>query len=69
VGCFHIQPDGKIIDTKIKEQSGSPDLDTAAENAIDAVKKLRNDNPEVVPDELLGQISRWICFRFDPNKT
>lgn len=69
VGCFHIQPDGKIVDTKMKEQSGSPDLDTAAENAIDAVKKLRNDNPEPVPDELLGQISRWICFRFDPNKT
>jgi hypothetical protein len=69
VGCFHIQPDGKIAETKFKEKSDSPDLDLAAEHAIDAVKKLRNDNPEPVPDELLGQTSRWICFRFDPNKT
>lgn len=69
VGCFHITPDGKIAETKLKEKSDSPDLDQAAENAIDAVKKLRNDNPDPVPDELLGQTSRWICFRFDPNKT
>jgi len=69
VGCFHISPDGKIVDTKLKEKSDSPDLDQAAEHAIDAVKKLRNDNPDPVPTELLGQTSRWICFRFDPNKT
>jgi hypothetical protein len=68
VGCFHITADGKIVDTKIKEKSDSPDLDQAAEHAIDAVKKLRNDNPDPVPTELLGQTTRWICFRFDPNK-
>jgi hypothetical protein len=67
-GCFHITPDGKIAETKIKKKSDSPDLELAAENALDAVKKLRNDNPVQVPTELLGQISRWICFRFDPNK-
>jgi TonB C terminal len=69
VGCFHITPDGKIADTKMKEKSSSPDLDQAAEHAIDAVKKLRNENPVPVPTELLGATSRWICFRFDPNKT
>lgn len=67
VGCFHIAPDGKIVDTKVKEKSGSPDLDQAAEHAIDAVKKLRNDNPTPVPTELLGAINRWICIRFDPK--
>ena len=69
VGCFHITPDGKIADIKIKEKSESSDLQQAAEHAIDAVKKLRNDNPEPVPTELLGATNRWICFRFDPNKT
>jgi outer membrane biosynthesis protein TonB len=69
VGCFHITPDGKIAEVKMKEHSQSPDLDQAAEHAIDAVKKLRNDNPSPVPTELLGATSRWICFRFDPNKT
>ncbi len=67
VGCFHIAPDGKIVDTKFKEKSGSPDLDQAAEHAIDAVKKLRNDNPTPVPTELLGAVNRWICIRFDPK--
>jgi outer membrane biosynthesis protein TonB len=67
-GCFHITPDGKIADTKINKKSDSPDLELAAENALDAVKKLRNDSPVPVPTQLLGQISRWICFRFDPNK-
>lgn len=69
VGCFHITPDGKIAEVKMKEHSASADLDQAAEHAIDAVKKLRNDNPVPVPTELLGATSRWICFRFDPNKT
>lgn len=67
VGCFHIAPDGKIVDTKVKEKSGSPDLDQAAEHAIDAVKKLRNENPTPVPTELLGAVNRWICIRFDPK--
>jgi hypothetical protein len=67
VGCFHIAPDGKIVETKVKVKSGSPDLDQAAEHAIDAVKKLRNDNPTPVPTELLGAINRWICIRFDPK--
>ena len=34
----------------------------AAQNAIDAVKKLRNENPVPVPTELLGATSRWICI-------
>jgi hypothetical protein len=68
VGCFHISPDGKIVDTKFKEKSGSPDLDDAADRAINAVKKLRNDNPIPVPTELLGATNRWICIRFDPKQ-
>lgn len=66
VGCFHITADGKIVDTKF-ENGGDPDLSRAAQDAIDAVKKLRNQNPIPVPTELLGAINRWICFRFNPN--
>lgn len=68
VGCFHITPDGNIVDTKVKERSGSPDLDDAAERAIHAVQKLRNNNPTPVPTELLGATTRWICVRFDPKQ-
>lgn len=68
VGCFHITPDGRIVDTKFKEKSGSPDLDDAAERAIHAVQKLRNDSPIPVPTELLGATNRWICIRFDPKQ-
>ena len=68
VGCFHITPDGKIPDTFFKDKSGSPDLDLAAEQALEAVKKLRNENPTAVPTYLLGATTHWICFRFDPNK-
>ena len=69
VGCFHMSADGKIVETKLKDSSGSPDADRAAQDAIAAVQKLRNDNPVPVPTELLGQINRWICFRFNPNSS
>lgn len=69
VGCFHMSADGKIVETKVKDSSGSPDLDRAAQDAIVAVQKLRNDDPKPVPTELLGQINRWICFRFNPNSS
>jgi hypothetical protein len=67
VGCFHITADGKIVDTKFEANAGGPDLARSAEDAIDAVKKLRNQNPIPVPTELLGAINRWICFRFNPT--
>jgi outer membrane biosynthesis protein TonB len=69
VGCFHMSADGKIVETKLKDSSGSPDADRAAQDAITAVQKLRSDTPIPVPTELLGAINRWICFRFNPNST
>jgi len=67
VGCFHITPDGKIADTKFKEKANDDALDDSVQRALDAVKKLRNENPTPVPTELLGAVTRWICFRFDTN--
>ncbi len=66
-GCFHITPDGKIQDTKFKEKSGNEVLDDSVQRGLDALKKLRNDNPIPVPNELLNVTNRWVCFRFNPN--
>lgn len=66
-GCFHISPDGKIQDTKFKEKSGNDVLDDSVQRGLDALKKLRNDNPVPVPTELLNVTNRWVCFRFNPN--
>lgn len=66
-GCFHITPDGKIQDTKFKEKSGNDVLDDSVQRGLDALKKLRNENPIPVPNELLAATNQWICFRFNPN--
>ena len=66
-GCFHITPDGKIQDTKFKEKSGNEVLDDSVQRGLEALKKLRNDNPIPVPNELLSVTNRWVCFRFNPN--
>jgi outer membrane biosynthesis protein TonB len=68
VGCFHIEPDGKIIEIKFDAPSGDPILDDSVQRALKIVKKARNDKPQPVPTEQLGVIKRWVCFRFDPNQ-
>ena len=67
VGCFHIQPDGKIAEIKFDAPSGDPILDDSVQRALKIVQKARNDKPQPVPTEQLGVIKRWVCFRFDPN--
>src|SRR3984885_6846264 len=51
VGCIRLTPDGKITDTKFFVRSDD-DLQTAAEAAIDGLKKARNDKPIEVPSHL-----------------
>lgn len=67
VGCFHIEPDGKIPDIKFDDRSGDAILDDSVLRALQTVKKARNDKPQPVPTEQLGVIKGWVCFRFDPN--
>ena len=67
VGCFHIEPDGKIAAVKFDAPSGDPILDDSVQRALKTVQKARNDKPVPVPTEQLGVIKRWVCFRFDPN--
>lgn len=67
VGCFHIEPDGKIAAVKFDAPSGDQILDDSVLRALKTVQKLRNDKPSPVPTEQLGVIKRWVCFRFDPS--
>lgn len=66
VGCFHIAPDGKIVDTKFDVPSGDETLDDSVQRALQAIKKARNDKPQPVPVGQLGAIKGWTCFRFTP---
>jgi len=66
VGCFHIEPDGKIAAIKFDGPSGDETLDDSVQRAMNATKKARNDKPQPVPTEQLGVIRKWVCFRFNP---
>jgi outer membrane biosynthesis protein TonB len=68
VGCFHIEPDGKIVATKFDTHSGDDTLDDSVQRAMKATQKARNDKPQPVPTEQLGVIRKWVCFRFNPNQ-
>jgi len=68
VGCFHIEPDGKIAATKFDTPSGDETLDDSVQRAMKAIQKARNDKPQPVPTEQLGVIKKWVCFRFNPNQ-
>jgi outer membrane biosynthesis protein TonB len=68
VGCFHIEPDGKIVATKFDARSGDDTLDDSVQRAMKATQKARNDKPQPVPTEQLGVIRKWVCFRFNPNQ-
>lgn len=67
VGCIHLQADGRIkavtFDSPIG-QKGDDDLQTAAEAALNELKKSRAQSPEPVPTHLLGITSKWLCFKF-----
>jgi len=67
VGCFHIEPDGRIAGIKFDVPSGDEILDDSVQRALKTVQKARNDKPQPVPTEQLGVIKGWVCFRFDPN--
>jgi len=63
VGCIHLTPDGKIVDSKWIKNTGD-DLQTAAEAAIAQLMKTRNASPDPVPTHLLSLTTRWLCFKF-----
>ena len=64
VGCIHLQPDGKVIDTKFQTKTDD-DLQTAAEAALRELVKIRTENPVEVPTHLLQLTTKWLCFHFN----
>jgi len=66
IGCFHIEPDGKIVGIRFDTPSGDETLDDSVQRAMNGTKKLRNEKPQPVPTEQLGVIRKWVCFRFKP---
>lgn len=67
VGCIHLQPDGKVVDTTFDPpngKKGDDDLQTAAEAALKELVKVRRANPEPVPSHLLDITKQWLCFKF-----
>jgi len=66
VGCFHIEPDGKIAGLKFDTPSGDQMLDDSVQRAMKSTQKARNDKPQPVPTSQLIYIKKWVCFRFNP---
>ncbi len=66
IGCFHIEPDGKIAGLKFDTPSGDQMLDDSVQRAMKATQKARNDKPQPVPLTQLATIKKWVCFRFNP---
>ena len=63
VGCIHLTPEGKILETKFTTTT-TDDYQTLAEEALATLKKTRNANPVPVPTHLLKLTSEWLCFKF-----
>lgn len=63
VGCIHIEPDGKIEESELREKSGNSELDDSVERALGELQKLRNQEPKPVPAHLIPKTRKWICWR------
>ena len=66
IGCFHIEPDGKVSGLKFDTPSGDETLDDSVQRAMATAQKTRNQRAQPVPTEQLGVIRKWVCFRFTP---
>lgn len=69
IGCFHMNREGKILDTLLREkaQPENPELDDFAERCLNGLKRKRNNKPIPIPDEpeLAPLMTEWTCFRFN----
>lgn len=63
VGCIHIEPDGKIEESELREKSGNSELDDSVERALAELQKLRGKDPKPVPAHLIPKTRKWICWR------
>lgn len=64
IGCFALQPDGKIRDYTF-QRSTNDDVQLAAEAALKRLKQIRDEKPQEVPTRLLRLTGHYICFTFN----
>jgi outer membrane biosynthesis protein TonB len=63
VACLYFNSDGTVDNTRVMQESGVPELDAAAEQALAAVKRDREKVPEPIPPHLrFMATSEWNCF-------
>jgi hypothetical protein len=65
--CFHFEPDGRVVGTRLEAPSGDRVLDDSIQRAAAAIQSRRNVTPQPIPTEQLGIIRKWVCFRFNPD--
>lgn len=70
IGCFHMNADGKILDTILREraQPENAELDDFAERSLNGLKKKRNADPipiDLTNDKLRPLMTEWTCFKFN----
>jgi hypothetical protein len=63
IGCIHLEPDGTIPETVLREKSGNEELDDSVERALRELKKKRDAEPKPVPVHLIPKTRKWICYR------
>jgi len=63
VGCIHLEPDGTIPETVLREKSGNAELDDSVERAMRELQKKREAAPKPVPAHLIPKTRKWICYR------
>jgi hypothetical protein len=64
IGCFLLQPDGRIRDFLFKKTTNN-DTQLAAEAALKRLKKARDEKPQEVPTRLLRLAGQYICISFN----
>lgn len=63
IGCIHLEPDGTIPETVLREKSGNDELDDSVERAMRELQKKREADPKPVPAHLIPKTRKWICYR------
>jgi len=64
VGCFHVLPEGKIVEIMLKRLSGDHSVDESVRLALTSIQKERDQHPIPVPADQLLMAKRWICIKF-----
>lgn len=63
IGCIHLEPDGRIPEVVLRQESGNDELDDSVTRALRGLKERREAKPVPVPAHLIPKTRKWICYR------